>query len=571
MKTFFTFLMVTLFIGMPQLSYSQLKDFILKTDKDTININAGETAVFNLDVTTNNGFDASIFLTLSTGEVHISSGIAKLSTDIINAPYRGVKLTVTSTANFTKDGVYEYRITGSNGSQSDALCFVNVSATSRKNWRFVSGNNGVPDFIVQDKEGNYWQNDGMDQFLYKENRNTQLEYWGSKNASFGVNYLYLPPKFDTKNNKIWISTYNWGLLRFNLDGTYKTIYNTLTSPMPDDFAIALDVDNKTGDVWVGTKKGLARLQGSVWTVYDSTNSALGKEPITGIIVSDSIVWVGTTNGLVKFDGTTWTRFTPQNSSMPAGLVRGMALDINGDIWMGLSNETFENNPTSNFGTTFYGLLLSMVGLAKFDGINWSLFNNTNSPLDTSNYVNAIAIDKKGNKWIATASRFIMLHDSLDCFGGGGILKFDNTKWTAFTTENSPLPDNRINWVGVDNDNNIWFCHVKDFYRPPGNFWGVYNEDSLSIPQAPTGIHEEPKYASNGILIYPNPTSSSFTITGADGGSAIRVINSLGMEVISRSETSGKKQIDVTSLPNGLYFVNIHTSTGTVVKPVLISR
>lgn len=213
----------------------------------------------------------------------------------------------------------------------------------------------------------------------------------------------------------------------------------------------------------------------------------------------------------------------------------------------------------------------MVGLAKFDGINWSLFNNTNSPLDTSNYVNAIAIDKKGNKWIATASRFIMLHDSLDCFGGGGILKFDNTKWTAFTTENSPLPDNRINWVGVDNDNNIWFCHVKDFYTPPGNFWGVYNEDSLSIPQAPTGIHEEPKYASNGILIYPNPTSTSLSVEGIGNISNISIINSLGIEVLSQNEVSGKAQIDVSSLSNGLYIVKIHTATKDVVKSIIVSH
>ncbi len=40
------------------------------------------------------------------------------------------------------------------------------------------------------------------------------------------------------------------------------------------------------------------------------------------------------------------------------------------------------------------------GLAKFDGVNWTVYNTSNSGLP-SNYVRAIAIDGQGNKWIGT--------------------------------------------------------------------------------------------------------------------------------------------------------------------------
>jgi ligand-binding sensor domain-containing protein len=40
------------------------------------------------------------------------------------------------------------------------------------------------------------------------------------------------------------------------------------------------------------------------------------------------------------------------------------------------------------------------GLAKFDGVNWTVYNTSNSRLP-DNYVRAIAIDGQGNKWIGT--------------------------------------------------------------------------------------------------------------------------------------------------------------------------
>jgi ligand-binding sensor domain-containing protein len=56
----------------------------------------------------------------------------------------------------------------------------------------------------------------------------------------------------------------------------------------------------------------------------------------------------------------------------------------------------------NRGTN--GLELLVEGLAKFDGVNWTVYNTSNSGLP-DNYVNAIAIDGQGNKWIGTANNW----------------------------------------------------------------------------------------------------------------------------------------------------------------------
>jgi ligand-binding sensor domain-containing protein len=54
----------------------------------------------------------------------------------------------------------------------------------------------------------------------------------------------------------------------------------------------------------------------------------------------------------------------------------------------------------------------MDGFAKFDGVNWTVYNTSNSGLP-NNRIWAIAIDGQGNKWIGTY--------------GGGLAKFDGCK------------------------------------------------------------------------------------------------------------------------------------------------
>src|SRR3989339_430011 len=58
-----------------------------------------------------------------------------------------------------------------------------------------------------------------------------------------------------------------------------------------------------------------------------------------------------------------------------------------------------------------------------------------------NFVNDIAVDAQNNKWFATAA---------------GVARFDENTWTVFNTSNSTgLADNYITCIAVDKDNNIW--------------------------------------------------------------------------------------------------------------------
>ncbi len=552
-------------------------DFTLKTDSDTITIIKGKPCSFNINMTVPTDFDGWITL-------RSASALSEyLSDTVVHSPYTGVKLTIYGTLQMAP-GVYDITLSGeyfphSGDNSATTHCYVRILPLpyNPDQWRiFQTG--FLPTFVLQDSEKNYWFNyasvDTPGSTIYKQGASNLIEKIKEPrdNFHFYAGRMTNPPVIDNAHKVLWTTTRYFnsvlgGVSRSSFDGKNKTEFTYKNSPLPDSSATAVAIDSK-GGAWIGTNKGVAYLLNNEWTIFTlkNTDSVLGKEPITSITVSEQNVWIGTTNGLVKFDGTAWTRFTPQNSGMPAPFVWNLAAEQGGGLWMGLS--TWQHNP---YYPT-YGRPTTMIGVAKFDGKNWTLYNHQNTPLGKDNYVNSISIDSKGTKWFSTASA--SLSDSPTNFvRGAGIVKFDNTTWTAFTTANSPLITDNVNWVGLDNDDNVWFTSYFTLGRDM--FWGVYNEQALPpFLFSPVGVEELPNTPADGITISPNPINSRFTITGAENVTAIHLLNSMGMEVAESRRyvtASGTFEMDVSDVAAGVYGVVISTPTGIITKMIVVSR
>jgi ligand-binding sensor domain-containing protein len=99
--------------------------------------------------------------------------------------------------------------------------------------------------------------------------------------------------------------------------------------------------------------GLAKFDGTNWTVYKYRNSLLPSDTVYAIAIDGGgNIWIGTRRGLAKFDGVkTWIVYDTSNSGLPSNDVRAIAIDGVGNIWIG----------------TYRG------GLAKFDGTNWTVY------------------------------------------------------------------------------------------------------------------------------------------------------------------------------------------------------
>jgi hypothetical protein len=261
---------------------------------------------------------------------------------------------------------------------------------------------------------------------------------------------------DNRGN-IWFGTYFGGLAKF--DGTNWTVYDTSNSSLPSNTIFSLSIESN-GHMWIGTTAGLIRYNGTNWTLFNTSNSGLRSNIIYSLVIDEmGNKWIGTTAGLAIFNGKTWKVYNTRNSKLPSNYVSALAIDRNGNKWIGTyeglvkyDGKNWKIFKTSNSGLPFndiYSISLEgsnkMLietwggGLAGFDGKKWLVYKTSNSGLP-DNYVSSLVNDGKGNKWIGTL---------------GGLAKFNGENWTVFNTSNSSLPDNRIYSLAIDKTENLW--------------------------------------------------------------------------------------------------------------------
>lgn len=93
-------------------------------------------------------------------------------------------------------------------------------------------------------------------------------------------------------------------------------------------------------------------------------------------------------------------------------------------------------------------------------------------------------------------------------------------------------------------------------------------DNFSVKGVLTASIDE--YITSQFKIYPNPATSMLTINnGSDLAiNEVEIVNTLGEVVKNESVNSIHAQIDVQSLTRGVYFLNIKTESGKVIKKFL---
>lgn len=96
-----------------------------------------------------------------------------------------------------------------------------------------------------------------------------------------------------------------------------------------------------------------------------------------------------------------------------------------------------------------------IGLGRFDGSNWTMFDTLNSTLPT-NSVYAIA-SKSTTLWVGTLR---------------GLSKYDGTTFTNYDSTNSPLLNSKVTAVEV-NGNIVWAGTNNGLYKYDGSIWQSY--------------------------------------------------------------------------------------------------
>ena len=165
--------------------------------------------------------------------------------------------------------------------------------------------------------------------------------------------------------------------------------------------------------------------------------------------------------------------------------------------------------------------------------------------------NSLAFNLSGQPYVA--------FEDLAYAGRASVMKFDGT-----------------NWVNVGNAG--FSAGSVDFtslaISPSGEPYVAYVDRNTSYKatvmyyDAPTRINET---LQSKFVVYPNPAKDKITIktSGAMQQGNLTIVNIKGQELITRQLTLTKTQLDVSSLPNGAYFVRLTNdktvTTGKIIK------
>ena len=122
--------------------------------------------------------------------------------------------------------------------------------------------------------------------------------------------------------------------------------------------------------------------------------------------------------------------------------------FNASVWLtenGLPQNTVHSITQAKDG---YVWIATEEGLARFDGIKFTVFDKQNTPELKSNDIRALLEDRRGVLWIGTTDGLVRLQDS---------------KFTAFTTRDG-LPSNVIDAVCEGNNDSLWVVTAAGIVR-----------------------------------------------------------------------------------------------------------
>ncbi len=72
-----------------------------------------------------------------------------------------------------------------------------------------------------------------------------------------------------------------------------------------------------------------------------------------------------------------------------------------------------------------------------------------------------------------------------------------------------------------------------------------------------------------ISLYPNPATSTVTLTGIEGEAEVSVVDMNGRQVYSGSVENGSLSIDVSGLSQGAYFVRVTGEKVNAIRKLIV--
>jgi len=348
----------------------------------------------------------------------------------------------------------------------------------------------------------------------------------------------------TPDGTLYVATYNNGLLEWKGPGQFRQFTSrTPGSPIldwgaPNSDRITDVAADAEGNVWVVNRHLRANISGLLH-FKPSTNEWVrslpffGSENLDRIALDDNgFVWVsharkadaGQPLGVTVYDPATETAktFTTANG-LPEGEVYDLVKDRDGNIWVA----------TIKGVAVLYSSSGAFLSDAAFQTPIVRRGDGTGFPVLFNEAVKAIAVDGGNRKWFGTDRGLWLFSDDA------------KEALLHFTTNNSPLPSDRI--VDVDVNNRT------------GEVWVATDAGVVSYQGSATITEGEP----NCTKVFPNPVRPDFGgkvgISGLANNSLVKITDVAGHLVYATKANGGTVEWNLNTaegqrVRSGVYLV-----------------
>jgi ligand-binding sensor domain-containing protein len=211
--------------------------------------------------------------------------------------------------------------------------------------------------------------------------------------------------------------------------------------------LSLALDQRTGDVWVGTMGGLSRISAGRLDTFTQLNSGLSNDIVYGVALQGDFVWVATAAGASRLNTRTgqWSLFNERNTPMY-------------EIW------TYAVSAADD--KVYYAVWGG--GVLEYD-VKTEQWKDYNDPDGETELV--LMKDQGLIHEITTSVSYVDKILWVATYFGAS--RYDGRYWHNFLQKDSGLPSNFLNQIKAVDADRAWFSTDKGLAYYDGTNWAVY--------------------------------------------------------------------------------------------------
>lgn len=390
---------------------------------------------------------------------------------------------------------------------------------------------------------NYFRN-GV--YLFENETWTNFNHETSDSIDFNKDWDFVSVAINPNNtDQMAFSSFSEGGIKYIADGaTISEVYtesNSTLESASNKYAVGDMKFDDAGNLWVvctGVEPLKVRTPAGDWYSFSLGSAAKDKYPYRLFIDSNGNKWVAVTNaGLIAFNenGTIADAsdddmriFTTSEGygNLPSVFVKGIAEDLDGEIWIGTEEGMVVLYSTANLYDGGYGEYDFDFILIEVEGEVEHLLGET--------YITSIAVDGGNRKWIGTSSSGVF------CLSPDGMEEI-----YRFTAENSPLISNNVLDIRIDHlSGEVYFATDKGLvsFRSDAS---IFDEEFSNVTVFPNPVR--PDYA-GPITVQGLGYQSDVKVTDISGNIVYKTTSNGGTVIWDGKTLTGER------VQSGVYLI-----------------